>query len=510
MSGTVGKVALGVAAGCAIGVWLASSGLLGRLPGSPGREAPAADQAAPPPPASGRPEAQGRFWTEPDEVTLAEGAHSRFAALARESAPGVVNVQTSKTVARAPQGLPDFPFPELFREFFGAPSERQPRGREFRVPSLGTGFILSPDGYILTNNHVVEGVDRIEVIFSDRSQAEARIVGQDPKTDLALIRVEGRSDLHALPLGDSDQVLPGDWVVAIGNPFGLEHTVTAGIVSAKGRDIGQGPYDDFIQTDAAINPGNSGGPLLDLRGEVVGINTAINPQANTIGFAVPINMAKEILPQLREEGRVTRGWLGVAIQPLTPELAEALELSTREGALVGQVSPGSPAAEAGIERGDVIQRFAGEPIREMRDLPRRVSRTPIGRRVEVEVLRGKDRKTFEVTIGKLEEPEVAAARPGSRGGPTEFGMAVEDLTPALRERLRSDERGGVVVVDLDPGGAADDAGVRRGDIILQVDREPVEDVRDLRAKLDAAGGSALLLVRRGDATIFLALERPRG
>ncbi len=508
MSGTAVKVALGVVAGCAVGVWLASSGLLERLPSPPAHEAPGGREAEPPRAAGGA--QAGRFWSEPDAAVLAERGHSRFAELARDSAPGVVNVQTSKTVLRSPQGLPEFPFPELFREFFGAPLEPQPRGREFHVPSLGTGFILSPDGYILTNNHVVENVDRIEVIFSDRSKAEAQVVGQDPKTDLALIRVEGRSDLHALPLGDSDEVLPGDWVVAIGNPFGLEHTVTAGIVSAKGRDIGQGPYDDFIQTDAAINPGNSGGPLLNLAGEVIGINTAINPQANTIGFAVPVNMAKEILPQLKESGHVTRGWLGVAIQPLTPELAEALGLGTQEGALVAQVTPGSPAAEAGIERGDVIARFSGQPIREMRDLPRKVSSTPIGQRVEVEVLRGSGRRTFEVTIGKLEEPEVAATRPGSRGGATALGVTVENLDPALRQRLRTDERSGVVVVAVEPGGPAARAGVQPGDIIVQVDREPVEDVGDFRAKLEAAGESALLLVRRGDATIFVPLKRPHG
>ncbi len=272
----------------------------------------------------------------PDAVLGSDSSHSRFAILAREVAPGVVNVHTSKTVV---QSFPDlgFPFGDLFGDLFG---ERfgQPRGprqrpapRRFTVPSLGTGFVISDEGLIVTNNHVVEGVEKIEVVFSDGTRCEAEVVGTDPKTDVALIRAQADRTYVPLALGDSDALLPGDWVIAIGNPFGLDHTVTAGIVSATGRDIGQGPYDDFIQTDAAINPGNSGGPLLNLAGEVIGINTAINPQANTIGFAVPINMVKEILPQLEEKGHVLRGWLGVGVQPVTPELADALDLETRGG-----------------------------------------------------------------------------------------------------------------------------------------------------------------------------------
>ena len=424
MVGTATKVGLRVAVGCGIGLLVS-----GALLAEPGESAPEAPDAGTPA-VGGFPQDEDSLWAEPDDlVPGGEVPHSRFAKLARAAAPGIVNVHTSKTVVRTP-----FPF-------FGLP-QLDPAGpqQEFSVPSMGTGFVLSANGHIVTNNHVVEGVDQIRVIFSDGSEAPAKIVGQDPKTDLALIRVLDRTDLHVLPLGDSDAILPGDWVIAIGNPFGLDHTVTAGIVSAKGRDIGQGPYDDFIQTDAAINPGNSGGPLLDMNGHVVGINTAINPRANTIGFAVPINLAKEILPQLREHGRVTRGWLGVAVQRLTPELAQAFGLESESGGLISQLAPGGPADAAGIERGDVIVAYDGEPVGKVRDLPRAVSRTPVGTRVPIEIVRGGEHKTFTVEIGKLDEPAAGGALVATSRGAAAFGLQVQNLTTALRERLGIDAR----------------------------------------------------------------------
>ncbi|MFQ5418238.1 MAG: trypsin-like peptidase domain-containing protein, partial [Myxococcota bacterium] len=287
--------------------------------------------------ASGEP-----FWREnhlaANPITPA-GVPASFADLAELVSPGVVNIKTSKTVIGQP-------FPR-YEDFFGGPFRTPGRPQEHQIPSKGSGFVISKDGYIVTNNHVVEGVDSITVAFEDGSELSALVVGRDPKTDIALIRVESDEDLFALPLGDSANVRPGEWVVAIGNPFGLEHTVTAGIVSAKHRIIGQGSYDDYIQTDAAINPGNSGGPLINLAGEVIGINTAINPRANTIGFAVPIDMAKQILPQLRAEGHVTRGWLGVGIQAVTPELAGQFDLEQARGALVSQVLEDGPASEVG-------------------------------------------------------------------------------------------------------------------------------------------------------------------
>jgi serine protease Do len=335
------------------------------------------------------------------------------------------------------------------------------------------------------------------------------VVGTDPKTDIALLRAKAERDYHALPLGDSDALLPGDWVIAVGNPFGLDHTVTAGIVSATGRDIGQGPYDDFIQTDAAINPGNSGGPLLDLAGEVIGINTAINPQANTIGFAVPIDMAKQILPQLEKHGRVTRGWLGVAVQPVTPELAELLKLETQEGALVSQVTPGGPAEKAGLRRGDVILRFGETEIQRMRELPRAVAVAAPGTKVDVVVLRDGERETKRVTIEELaEEPtEQAAVPPGDERGSTDFGFDIADVPPALRERLGLGREGGAVVTQVHGGGPAETAGMQRGDVILEVDGAGVTGGRDAESKLRKAGDKTLLLVLRDEATVYVAVRR---
>jgi serine protease Do len=424
-------------------------------------------------------------------VDATEGPHSPFALLAEQAGAGVVFVRTSKSVPLSWGGA------------FGAGGMRD-------VASLGTGFVISDDGTIVTNNHVVDGVDWIRVVLSDGSEHEARIVGQDPKTDIALIRVPPSGQLHPLPLGDSDAILPGDWVVAIGNPFGLDHTVTVGIVSAKGRDIGHGPYDDYIQTDAAMNPGNSGGPLLNLRGEVVGINSAITPDANTIGFAVPINLAKEILPQLREKGRVARGWLGVGVQPLTPEIAQKLGLPDTRGALVAQVRAGSPAAAAGIERGDVLVGFRGAEILDLRALPRAVSAAPVGARVPMQVIR--DGRRIEVEVELVEGPEAplpAVARERPAGGVERYGLAVQELTPELQLRLGVEEPG-VVVAGVEPGMAADRAGLRPGDVILEADRRPVAAIEDLALALEHGDGPTLLLVQRGEDTVFVTLARSRG
>jgi len=445
------------------------------------------------------------FWTEHQTAAAAGfGVPTNFADLAERASPAVVNIQTSKTVTQqAPR------VPRQFEDFFGGPFGEFFGRRQRTVPSLGTGFVISRDGYIVTNNHVVADVDTIKVAFNDGSELEAEIVGRDPKTDIALIRVQSDHDLAALPLGDSSAVRPGDWVVAIGNPFGLEHTVTAGIVSAKGRNIGQGPYDDFIQTDAAINPGNSGGPLLNLQGEVIGINTAINPRANTIGFAVPVNMAKEILPQLRASGHVTRGWLGVLIQKITPELAESFKLADDAGALVSRVDPEGPAAEAGIERGDVIVSFDGTEISTMEDLPRKVAATPVGKSVKVVVLREGKTKTLSVKIGELAEPELTetAMGEGPGAGPARFGIAAQDITPQIAQQLGLDESdGGVVITQIEDGSAAQEANLRRGDVILEVDRQEVKSVADLKKLLADSDGGVLLLIRRGDSTLFVAMK----
>ena len=443
----------------------------------------------------------GVFWSNGsgDDPISPNGVLADFADLSERVSPGVVNIKTAKTVAA--QAIP-----RVFEEFFGAP--QGPRGSERKIPSLGSGFVISPDGYIVTNNHVIADVDSITVGFEDGTELEAEIVGRDPKTDIALIRVEA-SELFSLPLGDSDAVRPGEWVVAIGNPFGLEHTVTAGIVSAKHRFIYQGTYDDFIQTDAAINPGNSGGPLLNLKGEVIGINTLINPQANTIGFAVPINMAKDILPQLLASGRVTRGWLGVMINPVRPEFQEHLDVDSDRGALVSQVLPDGPAQRAGIEEYDIIVEFDGEVVDDMNDLPRIVARTPIDKKVKVVVLRKGKRKTLTARIGAMPEAgeTVIAAR---ETGESAFGLHVQKVTPELAHQLGISEVEGVVITSVEPGGPASEAGLRRRDVILEVNRESVNDEEALRKKLDNVKTSALLLVRRGDATLFVALKHDVG
>ena len=449
------------------------------------------------------------FWHENGaaEPIIPIGVPASFADLAERVSPGVVNIATSRTVMQnAPRTLEDFFF---YGNPFGGGHPQQPRAPR-KVRSLGSGFVISENGFIVTNNHVIENVDKITVIFDDKTKLDATVVGRDPKTDIALIQVEPDKKLFALPLGDSSAVRPGEWVVAIGNPFGLSHTVTAGIISAKHRVISGGNYDDYIQTDAAINPGNSGGPLLNLSGEVIGINTAINPQANTIGFAVPIDMAKAILPQLRSAGHVTRGWLGVMIQTITPELATELELQDESGALVSKVVPDGPAAKAGVERSDVIVEFDGQPIEDLSALPRAVAETAVGKTVKVVIVRDGKRKTLRVKVGELDQPELSELARKPAKGPAEFGLVVQDLNPELAKRLGLDTTEGVLITSVQPGSPADDAQLRRGDVILEVDRSEIEDVEDLRAQLDAADDGALFLIRRGDATIFVPIKRSTG
>ena len=457
------------------------------------------------------------FWTSGSgnvAATPPGGAPPSFADLAEKSSSAVVNIQTSRTVGGTgggqgpggPRGrnpLEEFfgPFGPGFEEFFG------PRQR--RVPSLGTGFVISADGYIVTNNHVIEDVDKIEVHFENGDSLEAEVVGRDPRTDVALIRVTPESPLQALPLGDSDAIRAGDWVVAIGNPFGLNHTVTAGIVSAQHRTINMDPdarrFDDFIQTDAAINPGNSGGPLINLAGEVIGINTAINPRANTIGFAVPINIAKQILPQLRASGRVSRGWLGVYIQPVTEEMVEILGLDSETGALVSKVEPGSPADEGGLASGDVIIEFDGRKIEEMEALPRYVAESPVGKNVELVVLRKGKRKTLDLELGELDSGVEVAATEEEAKQPR-YGITVQDLSPEIAAQLGLDDAEGVLISRVEPGTPADEAGLRQRDVILEVNQERIRDRREFASALESADRGALFLVRRGDSEVFIAVK----
>jgi serine protease Do len=458
------------------------------------KEAPAAAVSAEP------------FWQEGSDAPamVPQGVPGSFADLAEHSSPGVVNISTKKTVVG--HSIEEFfPFP------FG-PESLGPRTqpRERLVPSLGSGFVISKDGHIVTNNHVIDDVDSITVKFADGSELPARVVGRDPKTDIALIKVDTDKEVFALPLGESDDVRAGEWVVAIGNPFGLEHTVTAGIVSAMHRDIDHGAYDDYIQTDAAINPGNSGGPLINLKGEVIGINTAINPRANTIGFAVPIDMAKQILPQLKAQGHVTRGWLGVVIQQITPEIAEEFGLDDQKGALVSKVVPDGPADEAGLQQRDVIREFDGKPIDDFDDLPRVVAATPVDKKIDVVVIRDGGRKTLHPVIGKLEEPDMTQLARTTPSGAEAFGMTVQELTPDIAQQLGVEDSGGVVVASVDPSGPAQEAGIRRGDVIVEVDQKRVKDPKGLQDQLSAADERALLLIRRGDSQLYVPITRETG
>ena len=450
------------------------------------------------------------FWRSDSGIETAQpiGIPTSFADLAERVAPAVVSIQTSGTV---PIGAPALP--PGFEDFFGNPWN-SPHGGGGRAPERkssgeGSGFVISTDGYIVTNNHVIEDADDIKVLFKDGTELEAKIIGRDPKTDIALVKVEPKGKtLKTIALGDSDAVRAGDWVVAIGNPFGLEHTVTAGIVSAKHRrDVTNQSYEDFIQTDAAINPGNSGGPLIDLSGRVIGINTAIRSNANTIGFSVPINQAKQILPQLRADGRVTRGWLGVQIQAVTPELAPSFGLDAPTGALVSQVLPETPAAKGGIERGDVIVEFNGEPIKEWRDLPIVVANAKVDRKAPVVLYRDGKKKTLNIRIAVLEDPEEVALTSVPDSGPEVFGLQAQDLTPALAAELGIESTDGVIVTQVDPNGPAASAGIVRGDIIVEIDQKSVRSSRDLVRKLEGADESVLVLIRRGENTLYVPLKK---
>ena len=429
-----------------------------------------------------------------------------FSPLAKKLRPMVVNISSTRTAAGV-QAPPspfggDDPSNEFWKRFFGNPGPS-------RQQSLGSGFVIDRTGYILTNNHVVDDAEKISVKLADGGEFEAKVVGKDPKTDIALIKIDTKENLPVASLGDSDQLEVGEWVLAIGNPFGLDSTVTSGIVSAKGRHIGAGPYDSFIQTDASINPGNSGGPLINMRGEVVGINTAIFSQSGGnigIGFATPINLVKEILPQLKSKGKVTRGWLGVVIQNVTPDIAESMGLDRRRGALVSEVAKNSPGERAGLKVGDVIVEYDGKEIKESGDLPILVARTAPQKQVRIKLLRDKKETFVTATIGELkeekEEPVAAAETKGS------LGLTVQQITPQLAENLGLKRATGVVIAAVEPGSVADEAGLQQGDVILEINRVAIRNLSDYKKAVADIKKSkrVLFLVRREDSTMFLALK----
>jgi serine protease Do len=427
--------------------------------------------------------------------------------------PSVVNISTT-TVVKGPDlherffgpSNPANPFKDFFgNDFFEKYFGDTPR-REFKHRSLGSGFIIDRDGHILTNNHVVEKAQSIKVKLSDGKEYDAQIKGRDPKTDIALIKINAKNNLPVALFGDSDKLEVGDWVVAIGNPFGLETTVTAGIISAKGRVIGAGPYDDFIQTDASINPGNSGGPLFNLKGEVVGINTAIVSGGQGIGFAIPVNVAKNMLAQLKDKGKVERGWLGVVIQRITPEIAKSFGLKESEGALVGDVMEQSPADKADIKRGDVIVSFNGKKIKDMDSLPKLVGSTEIGKKVKIGIIRDGKAIEKDVVVGEQKEESMQASKKPEVE--KDFGVVVQDITPEIAKHLNLKDKRGVIVTDVQPGSPAQDADIRSGDVIREIGRKPIKNVADFKAavKKGSIKEGIVMLVKRDNATFYVVLR----
>lgn len=429
-----------------------------------------------------------------------------FVSLAKKLKPAVVNISTEKKPKarrQQPRQFGNSPFgSDPFQDFFERFFEDQPQSRGQK--SLGSGFIISEDGYVLTNNHVVDGADEIRVKLNSGKELKAELKGSDPKLDIALLKVTTTEKLPIAGLGDSDAIEVGEWVMAIGNPFGLSETVTAGIVSAKGRVIGSGPYDDFIQTDASINPGNSGGPLFNARGEVVGINSAIVAGGQGIGFAIPVNMAKSVLPQLRDTGKVTRGWIGVSIQPVTRDLADSFGLSAEKGALVSEIVPESPAEKGGIKAGDIILTFDGKEIKEMNDLPRLVAATATGKKVDVVVMRDGKEETLALTIDKLKDgDDETMVDSGDK-----LGMAVRQLTKELAASMRINDQSGVVVSEVKPDSAARAAGIQRGDIIRDVNGKRIETVADYQKALASFKKDKVvrLLVKHGNSSRFVTIR----
>jgi serine protease Do len=477
--------------------WQAGLGVFAILVALP-VAAPAADRAAPR-------VAQAAPATAPEFAGALPESYP-WVRLAEKLTPAVVNV---RTVGEArPSRTP--PIPEPFRRFMPSPpegGEREPRR------GVGSGFVIDPNGYIVTNHHVVDGAKAVEVALSDGRNLQARVVGSDSETDVALLKIDA-TGLPSIPLGNSAALKVAEPVMAIGNPFGLDHTVTVGIVSATGRFIGQGRYDDFIQTDAAINPGNSGGPLINTRGEAVGINSAIFSRGGGfqgIGFAIPIDLARPVLAQLQASGKVVRGWLGVAIQPLTAELAKSFGISGTQGALIASVTEESPAAKAGLRPGDVIVGFDGKPVEGPRVLPVLVANTAVGRSVPLVIVRDGARRTVAVTVGNLadsQESRVASlGRPESRTS-ERLGLALTEVTPEVAQRFGLQIEKGVIVTGVKPDSPAAQAGLAPGDIIREVNRVPVQGLDDVERGIASGPGGAdqvLLRVEREGAQRYVVI-----
>jgi len=435
-----------------------------------------------------------------------------FADLADRLKPVVVNISTTKTIQGRGRGLrspfgDQSPFERYFGrdDFFDRFFGDMPR-REFQQRSLGSGFIITQDGYIFTNNHVVEQADKILVKLSDGKEYEAKVIGKDARTDIALIKIRPDRDLPTAELGDSEKLRVGEWVMAIGNPFGLEQTVTAGIVSAKGRVIGAGPFDNFIQTDASINPGNSGGPLFNMEGKVIGINTAIVAQGQGIGFAIPIGMAKDILPALKSKGKVTRAWLGVSVQDITEDMANSLHKKDRTGALVSEVFKGDPADKAGIKTGDIIFEINGKAIKNTHDLLLTIASLHVGDKISVKAVRDGKEMTFQVVATERgDEQRLTQAEHGE----DHLGVTVQDITPEIARYLGVTAKKGVIVVAVAEGSIADNVGIQTQDIILEINKVKISTVKDYSqeiAKLNEKK-SLMFLIKRGRSTFFVSIRK---
>ncbi len=428
-----------------------------------------------------------------------------FSELSENVMPCVVNISTVKIIKgggpvskhyffNSPFNEND-PMKDLFEKFFG--EEQQ---KEHKQTSLGTGFMIDSEGYIITNNHVIKNADEIKVKLRNNKEFEAEIVGHDIETDIALIKIKSKEKFSAVPMGDSEALKVGEWVVAIGNPFGLEHTVTAGIVSAKGRVIGSGPYDDYIQTDASINFGNSGGPLINMKGEVIGINTAIIAGSKGIGFAIPINIAKDVVAQLKEYGEYTRGWLGVGIQDINEDIAEYRELKNTKGVLVTQVFPDDPADKAGIKTNDIIIEVNGEAVETARELSALIAKTNVDSYADITVMRDGKKKNVKVKIAKRDREKIAGSS-DQKFESDKFGIAVTDITPDIAEKLGISDKQGVIVTDVDPDEKGAEAGLQKGDIIKEINRERIESItqyKDLIRKIEK-GETVKLYIKRANS-----------
>lgn len=461
------------------------------------------------------------LMTTPTPAQAAGAVPESFSGLVKRVSPAVVTITAEKTVSasEAVQQAPNLPFDfppgspfgELFRHFrqFGGPNQAPSH-----AVALGSGFIIDPDGYVVTNNHVIDGAQDISIALSSGERLKAKLIGADDKTDVALLKVKADHPLPAVQFGDSDNLDVGDWVIAVGNPFGLGGTVTAGIVSARGRDIQSGPFDDFIQTDASINKGNSGGPMFDSDGKVMGINTAIySPNGGSvgIGFAIPANVARPVIEQLRAHGKIDRGWLGVSIQTISDDMAEAMGMDKPHGALVADVNDGSPAAKGGLHQGDVIVSVDGDEVKTMHDLPRMIAAHKPDSTVKIKVIRGDDQKTLSVKLGTMpkdsdQDASQAQSQPGGK-----LGVALQGLDDATRQQLNlGDDVHGVVVAAVDPNGSAAEVGIRPGDVISQVDRKVVSDPQDVKDAVNKAAkkdrSSVLLLINRKGHALFVAVH----